>query len=456
MFFEQIEIYSLGNIIDARVVPNLNIIEELVQEKRAIDIKLKENSMNLLGKPQKFYLDKKLVIDQKISLEKEKLVEQNAGYGFVLCKHPLIAQLIISSFEGKESMGIGMDKWRLSEAPYEADLLWRNPPEDNLASMLKRWVLNFLFILLFLILLTPLTMVGIIADLLEEFELPIETTSFVTYSLPSITISLFHSIIIPLAIRFLTDLEKNSLHSRAFTNAFILYIGYSIGIMVFFPLLEAVTLKSVFTKLAEIDISKWSITLVSNIVMVGEFFVNFVISMAIGSNFLDLAITNEYFTFNYYRYRRSYIEKTAPVFDFTYEYSRVVCICSIVLVFSIATPLILPFGCLYLAIKYSFDKYSLLYVYRVEQMPGTNMQGLVLSAVLFILGISQMINSGIFLAGSSNFLVCFGAFYCSIGFATCIASYLILKYWSNYNEASTFELTCKDLYMHPYLSVLNS
>jgi hypothetical protein len=180
------------------------------------------------------------------------------------------------------------------------------------------------------------------------------------------------------------------------------------------------------------------------------------ISMAIGSNFLDLAITNEYFTFNYYRYRSSFIEKTAPVLDVTYEYSRVICICCVVLVFSIATPLILPFGCLYLGTKYSLDKYSVLYVYRVEQTSGRNMQGLVLSAALFVLGISQMINSGIFLAGGSSLLVCFGAFYCTIGFATIILSFLILKYWNNYYESTTFELTSKDLYLHPYLSVLNS
>ena len=109
---------------------------------------------------------------------------------------------------------------------------------------------------MFFILLTPLELVGVASDILEELELSNKSSSFVTFSLPSLAISLFHSIIIPLSIRFLTEQEKNSLYSKAFSSAFISYMLYSIIIMIFFPLLGAVTLGNLIEQLLTIEITK--------------------------------------------------------------------------------------------------------------------------------------------------------------------------------------------------------
>lgn len=445
IFKEQMEGFSIGNVVGARIVPEIKGLESMIKEKILKD-KLSKGEQLL----DKAYNDKKTEEHLKFDQAKDKIIDRNSGYGFILCKQPMIASFIQTSFESSSSMGVGMDKWKVQEAPLFSDILWKNTPTSEVLGLFKKILLNLLFILIFLIMLTPLTLVGVTISLLKDLNFPNNTTTFLTYSLPSLFTSLFYSIIIPMAIRFLIDKEKHFLHSKACANAFFKYFGYCIGIMIFFPLLEAMTLESVVQKLVKVDITMWNITLVTNIVKVGEFYVNFLLSMSLGSNFLDLAITNQYFLWDFFVYRKSFEHKSAPVFDLAYEYSRVLIILCIVLVFSISMPIILPFGCLFMTVKYWLDKYNLLYVYRVEPSSGTHMQGIVLFYLLVVISISQLINSGIFMASGFDILVYIGGFLSVGSFLTFLYACLIFKYRSPYNAPQSYEVTIKDLYTHPF------
>ena len=450
IFKERIEAFSIGNVIRAKVIPEIKGVDGIIKDKTQADRNSKTDK--LLNELQ----TEKPAQAIKSNTEKNKISERNAGFGFVLCKQPMIASFIISTFEATESMGVGMDKWKIKEAPLYSDILWKNSPSTEVAGMFTKVVLNILFVLIFLILLTPLALVGVVIGLLKDLHLPQKSTSFLTFSLPSLFTSLFYSIIIPMSIKYLVDQERHFLLSKATSNAFLKYIGYCIGILILFPLLEAITLESVVQKLSKVDISMWNITLVTNIVKVGEFYVNFILSMSLGSNFLDLAITNQYFLWDFFVYRRSYQFKTAPVFDFAYEYSRVLIILCITLVFSISMPMILPFGCLFMTVKYWLDKYNLLYVYRVEPGPGTFMQGTVLFYLLMVISVSQGINSGIFMASGFDILVYIGGFLSIASFLTALYSFLIFKYRSPYNSPRSFDITEKDhyydlIYSHLYL-----
>ena len=450
VFKERIEAFSIGNVISAKVIPEIKGVDGIIKDKIHAERNIKVEK--LLDEDQ----NEKQVNTLKFEISKENISDRNAGFGFVLCKQPMISSFIVSTFEAMESMGVGMDKWKIKEAPLYSDILWKNSPSTEVAGMFTKVVLNILFVLIFLILLTPLALVGVVIGLLKDLHLQEKSTSFLTFSLPSLFTSLFYSIIIPMSIKYLVDQERHFLFSKATSNAFLKYIGYCIGILIFFPLLEAITLESVVQKLSKVDITMWNITLVTNIVKVGEFYVNFILSMSLGSNFLDLAITNQYFLWDFFVYRRSYQFKTAPVFDFAYEYSRVLIILCITLVFSISMPMILPFGCLFMTVKYWLDKYNLLYVYRVEPGPGTFMQGTVLFYLLMVISVSQGINSGIFLASGFDILVYIGGFLSVASFLTALYSFLIFKYRSPYNPPRSFEITEKDnyydlIYSHLYL-----
>jgi hypothetical protein len=437
IFKEKIETFSIGNVVSAKVIPEIKGADGIIRDK----VNGREGKVEQLLDQ---HLDKSF--QDRFRQGTDGVGERNAGFGFVLCKQPMIASFIISTFEANESLGVGMDKWKIKEAPLYSDILWKNSPSSEMAGMFTKVVLNILFVLIFLILLTPLALVGVVISLLKDLNLPQKSTSFLTYSLPSLFTSLFYSIIIPLAIKFLIDQERHFLFSKATSNAFLKYFGYCLGILIFFPLLEAITLESVVQKLSKVDITMWNITLVTNIVKVGEFYVNFILSMSLGSNFLDLAITNQYFLWDFYIYRKSFEFKTAPVFDFAYEYSRVLIILCITLVFSISMPIILPFGCLFMTVKYWLDKYNLLYVYRVEPGPGTFMQGTVLFYLLIVISISQGINSGIFMASGFDVLVYIGGFLSVASFLTALYSFLIFKYRTPFHSPRSFDVSEKDQY----------
>ena len=59
---------------------------------------------------KKNILKKKIRLEQKIKNLRGSFIDKNLGYGFVLCNQPIIAYLIINSFEGLESFGVNADK----------------------------------------------------------------------------------------------------------------------------------------------------------------------------------------------------------------------------------------------------------------------------------------------------------------------------------------------------------
>ena len=96
----------------------------------------------------------------------------------------MIASFIVSTFEAMGSMGVGMDKWKIKEAPLYSEILCKNSPSTEVAGIFTKMVLNMLFVLIFLILLTPLALVGVVIGLFKDLHLKQKSTSFLTFSLP--------------------------------------------------------------------------------------------------------------------------------------------------------------------------------------------------------------------------------------------------------------------------------
>jgi len=92
----------------------------------------------------------------------------------------------------------------------------------------------------------------------------------------------------------------------------------------------------------------------------------------------------------------------APVFDFGFEYSKVLIVWNLVLVFGISMPLILPFGFLYMFVKYWVDKYNLLFVYRVELDSAGRLQRPVLNFIMISVGLFFALNAGLFMVSGEN------------------------------------------------------
>ena len=99
IFKERIEAFSIGNVIRAKVIPEIKGVDGIIKDKAQAERNAKGDK--LLDE----YQQETPVHTFKIDPEANKVSERNAGFGFVLCKQPMIASFIISTFEATESMG---------------------------------------------------------------------------------------------------------------------------------------------------------------------------------------------------------------------------------------------------------------------------------------------------------------------------------------------------------------
>ena len=73
--------------------------------------------------------------------------------------------------------------------------------------------------------------------------------------------------------------------------------------------------------------------------------------------------------------------------------------------FSISTPVILPFGAVYMFVKYNVDKYNLLFAYRIKNSEAITTQKAVITSLLIISSLYQSINTGIFSVSGMSILI---------------------------------------------------
>ena len=215
----------------------------------------------------------------------------------------------------------------------------------------------------------------------------------------------------------------------------------------------------------DVEILEWNVGFARNIGKVGEFFVNFVISMGFVSNVLDLLAFSSYFARKVSEWQAATIieEKQAalaPEFDFPHEYSKILTVFAVTLVFSISTPVILPFGAVYMFVKYNVDKYNLLFAYRIKNSEAITTQKAVITSLLIISSLYQSINSGIFIVSGMSILIWLGGILSALSIVTLVFSVLLYKYWHlalsfHLKNYWSFKLSFHNRYQHPCEKLLN-
>ena len=101
------------------------------------------------------------------------------------------------------------------------------------------------------------------------------------------------------------------------------------------------------------------------------------------------------------------------------------------------------------------DKYNLLYVYRIEKLAGNSLHSSVLFFIIIVIGISQLVNSGIFMACGFTILIWFGVVLLITGLLTIFSSSFLSKYSEeHYSEPFNFQVSSEDVYAHPYTSYI--
>ncbi len=231
-----------------------------------------------------------LQIEDQISKEIPETEKKNLGIGFVIFRNPYMASRQKKLFKPYPNILLKLYSWRLEDAPHSKDIMWEHLSSGNVFTFFRKFGGNILFAVTFMLLLTPVTMVGILGEILEGSGIDDATKALLIYYLPSLMFTFFQSILIPNTITLLVRQEKHKLLSQAMISAiqkFVIYLTFN---MILFPLVGAVTITLFLQTLYDEDIISWSIKISGNLIAVGEFYVRSVISMAFISNLLDLLI----------------------------------------------------------------------------------------------------------------------------------------------------------------------
>lgn len=137
----------------------------------------------------------------------------------------------------------------------------------------------------------------------------------------------------------------------------------------------------------------------------GPFFILFVLQTALVSTAFQLLRFPDFVWRQYqswYAVTEREIKEAQYVisyFDYSSNYPEVMCIFSIILIYSVAVPLILPFGILYFMLKHNVDKYNMFYVHeRKEYQSAQTTTRTVINYVFFSLAAFQVAMSGFFYA----------------------------------------------------------
>lgn len=455
---EKIPIEFLNRVENIRVFINyeglyrlFHLRNQLFYQLEKADLDEKRRIFTCIDK--KMHCIKKIhMVERQISNELETSHKENIGYGFIHCDSSESAQGLLKSPSILTLSASGSDK----------DLIWENLNQHIGLSICKKLFSNLTFILLFLVLFTPLALSSLISDILNDLSLDIP---YVSQSLSSVVLSLFQYIIVPYIIRVLTQQELHKLRSEVNTSRIFKYLLYTIMNIIIFPLIGTVTLTVFVQKMIEVEILEWNVSFAKNFGRVGEFFVNFVISMGFVSNVLDLLALSSYFAgkVSEWQARTAHEENKAmgaPEFDFAHEYSKVLMVFAVTLVFSISTPIILPFGVLYMLGKYFVDKYNVLFAYKIVDTVGQTTQKSVMASLFLISSLFQSINSGLFIVSGHSVLIWIGGILSALSFLTFLLSIFVYKYWDflKYLQATRpwpLKSDFSQEYRHPCEEILN-
>ena len=460
--FDQIPIEYQSQIQSIKLYPNYEILYQLLQMKNQLSYKLDKIEYNekrkfqlciCLNNRKANCLKELEIIENKLKCETEKVFMTNIGYGFLHLASQDTAQRLL-----KENLGL-----ILHQAHCDSDLIWENLKQHKGLSIFKRIFANIIFIILFLVLFTPLALSSFISQLLGDLSLDL---AYASQSLSSVVLSLFQYIIVPYSIRMLTQQEQYYLKSEVGSSRIFKYLLYTIMNIIIFPLIGTVTLTMFVQQMIKVEIFEWNVSFARNVGKVGEFFVNFVISMGFVSNVLDLLAFSSYFAgkVNEWKATTTYEERNAflaPEFDFPHEYSKILMVFSVTLVFSISTPIILPFGVFYMFIKYAVDKYNVLFAYKISKNEGETTQKTVMTCLFIISSLFQMINSGIFIVSGQTILIWLGGILSALSVFTLIFSALQYKYWhiiQNFTSSKVWNIKYdfSNHYIHPCEEFLRS
>ncbi|XP_073958491.1 transmembrane protein 63 [Choristoneura fumiferana] len=370
-------------IVDLRLAYNINHLNE-VQEKREMvsealsysDTYFKKTGKRITVKPAlcgpeldalEFYTNEEKRLKDEAKRCRAIVFNDPLGIAFLTLPSYQLAEHVMNHFTLHRG-------WVLSHATNPTDIIWENLSVQPGIWYLKAFVVNvFLFIVLFF-----LTTPAIIVNLFNNFK--IESTnkigSVIFEFLPTLllwTMAAVMPAIVAFSDKFLSHWTKSQQNYSIMTKT----VSYLLLMTLILPSLgfasaEALMLWTLVYH--KNDTMRWDCVFLPD---KGAFFVNYVITSGFIGTAMELVRFPELFLYVWYllqsksKAEKSYVKKAILYeFPFGVHYAWSLAIFSITMVYSLACPLISPFGLVYFMFKHIGDKHNLYFAYGPSDMSG--------------------------------------------------------------------------------------
>eukprot|EP00743_Colponemidia_sp_Colp-15_P010510 GILK01011581.1.p1 GENE.GILK01011581.1~~GILK01011581.1.p1 ORF type:complete len:435 (-),score=70.25 GILK01011581.1:217-1395(-) len=333
----------------------------------------------------------------------------------------------------------------------------------------RRVLLNLLLFVLFFSVVTPVTILQRLAPFTEKIERYMYNATlfhmFIVDYLPTLLLILINSVLVPVAIDYCAEWERFDLKSQKEKAVLSKNLVFLLINSLFLPMFGLSSIQTFVELSGEYELDAWnkvlgSILLTSS----GAFFIRYLIQSTFISNCSQLLAVSELLNTKWREWQsgipiRSHRIRERVRFDFGYSYASVLSILSMVIVYSIAVPLIVPFGFLFFLLKYTIDKYNFLHIYTVDFESRGDLGKIVYKYCIFVIALLQFIMSGFFVLQASPGFIAVGSVLFAVSLVTMVLlacfpgiSFMEIHKRSRRARAATMDMEqnkLRDAYMHP-------
>lgn len=371
-------------IIDLRIAYNINKLNEVLEKKDMVtqaliytDTYFRKTGKRITVKPDwcgpevdalEYYTSEERKLKDEAKRCRAMVLNDPLGIAFLTLPSYQLAEHVINNFTLHHG-------WVLTHATNPSDIIWENLSVQQGVWYIKAIIINFIMFIILFFLTTPAIVVNLFNTMIVKPNITNKISSIIFEFLPTLllwTMAAVMPAIVAFSDKFLSHWTKSQQNYSIMTKT----VSFLLLMTLILPSLGLASAEAfvMWTLNHQNDTMRWDCVFLSD---KGAFFVNYVITSGFIGTALELIRFPELFLYVWYllqsksKAEKSYVKKAILYeFPFGVHYAWSVAILSITIVYSLACPLIAPFGLIYLMFKHIGDKHNLYFAYGPSDMSG--------------------------------------------------------------------------------------
>uniref|UniRef100_A0A8D3BC44 Transmembrane protein 63A n=1 Tax=Scophthalmus maximus TaxID=52904 RepID=A0A8D3BC44_SCOMX len=291
------------------------------------------------------------------------------------------------------SIALTVNRWRISISPHPKNLYWENMSVPGCFWFIRYVIINLLLSFLLTFLTTP-TIILNTMDMLDVTK-PIEhlNSPIISQFFPTLLLMTFSSLL-PTIVYYSTLVEKHWSRSSQQRNMMRKLYFFLLFMVLILPSLGLTSLSVFFRWLFDhtFILMRFECVFLPDR---GAFFVNYVIAAALVGSAMELLrlpglllYTVRLTCARSAAERKNIKQNQAYEFQYGAQYAGTLCVYTVIVSYSIACPIIMPFGLMYMLLRHVVDKHNMYFAYlpaRLDRKVHVGAVNLALAAPIMCL-----------------------------------------------------------------------